>query len=175
MVDAVHGADCPGPALGRDTGTDLLPEHVAVRLGNEKRPVHEGLDLRCHTGEVRGRPDDDGIGFCHLRDALVHHVVVQDALPVSVLKAFPAGRAGPDIRPADLDQFGCDPFLLDGVQRVPDQPVRVPVPVGTPIECDDVHSRVSFLFRYNIGSLDIRVTGYRDGTGFPEGYRACSV
>ena len=139
MVDTVHGADRPGSPLSRKGGAELLPKHIVVCLCHEKRPVHECLDLRGDSSKMRRGPDDDSIGLKHLFDAFVHHVFLLDALPVPILKTFPASDARMDFFPANLDEFSFYPSSLDRVQRVPDQEVRIAVPVGTAIECNDFH------------------------------------
>jgi len=139
MVDSVHGANCPGSSLGRDGGAELLPEHVVVCFSHEKRPIHECFDLRGDSGKIRRGPDDDSIGLKHFFDTFIHHVFLLDALPVPVLKAFPACEARVDFFPTNLDEFSFYPGSPDRVQRVPDQAVCVAVPMGTAIECNDFH------------------------------------
>ncbi|WP_048145393.1 hypothetical protein [Methanosphaerula palustris] len=48
-------------------------------------------------------------------------------------------RAGMNFFPAKLDEFRFDPGLLNLVQRVSDQSVRVSILVGISIECDYFH------------------------------------
>ena len=139
MVDRIDSTNRAGSALGRNTRPDLLPQEITVCLCHKERPVHECLDLRGDTGEVSRSRDDDPIRINHLPDAFVDHVVVLYALSVVVLHTFEAGYTGMNFLPPDLNKLCLDPGLLNLIERVPEQAVRIAILVRTPVECNDLH------------------------------------
>jgi hypothetical protein len=112
----------------------LAPERLA--------PVDHGLRLGAHAEEEYRRGEDDPVGFA---DRLVDpgHGVVHDANAGH--HAAAAVLTGPDVHHIQLEGHDLVTRLPDGLERLLDQEVGVPLNSGAAVKCHDFHGVFLFL------------------------------
>lgn len=109
---------CARPPL-RDYGRPPhAREEPVVCEGHEPCPIDERLHLRRHIGEIDWRTQYDPVSRGHLLDVFVDYIVVEDAPPVSVFKAFHARCAAADRFAGKLNQFGLNAFVFEFLEHV---------------------------------------------------------
>ena len=116
----------------------VAPYHISCA-------VDQRFHLGSHVGEVGRATKDDTICIVHLLNAVIHNIVVEHTTHILVDIALTAGSTTAYRLIDDLDQLGCDPFLLKLIQHTIDECCCISILTRTAIEGNYFQKHISLL------------------------------